>query len=199
SSPQILDNTISNNGQFTRGQECQSFSSGFEGGGIAIQYSLPGVQSQIVGNTVINNGTAAGIALQQAGNAVVRGNLVKGNFGGVSVSIYSAETVVDNVIVDNSQAPDLYIPAFYIDGFQNQNQPGMYVANNTLSGDSPGVPVLNLNYAFDTVHLVNNIIFNANGTAAIYCEPVYGSAPPTFVNNDVYSANGTGTYTGVCT
>ena len=207
SAPQILNNTISNNGQLTSG--CPSM--GY-GAGISIQYALTAGQTRIVGNTIINNvmtaGSGGGISAFQAGNADIRNNLVKRNSaaqnGGVEIWNYSAETVVNNVIVENLAVGEPLYPngptavtQLYIAGIPNQ--PGMYVINNTLAGGSQDAAVLYLDMYFDAVHLINNIVAGNGTVAPAYCEQIYGSGPPTFANNDVYSAGSATLYSGVCT
>jgi hypothetical protein len=228
--PLLTGNTISqNSGSLSAG--CYNGNGGLipfaMGGGIVLDGAPSGALStEIIGNRIEGNvavDMAAGVTASEAGNVVLRNNIVTGNTSngqgaGIGIFLNTSATVVQNLITDNTINPTLY-PQGYADrgaGLNidlskgTQHSTRTVVVNNTIANNhllfvtgagQTGTQVEILNQ-YDSITFQNNLIISDNIQSAIDC---YGNrnpntSLPAFDHNDVYSMGGFGSpYSYECT
>lgn len=193
SSPLVQGNTISNNAQ-------GGCSGGTGGGGINIGGAA---SAQIINNIITGNQTGSdggGIALFAAGTPTIRGNTISGNItgatgGGISMFNFSDALIVENLIINNQAFQGGGIAWLVPSGDR-----GPLLVSNTIAGNlstQPGSGIFADGFDINTL-LVDNIIVGQAGQNAVFCGNSNDTNPPAFHFNDVFST-GVAAYGGICT
>jgi hypothetical protein len=198
SSALIRGNTITGNNDFA----CSG------GGGAGIWVGGSGsaqiIENVITKNVATNAGSGGGVALFAAGTPTLRNNIIAGNItggvspvtqgGGVWIVNQPDALITQNLIYNNTaqQGAGIYflVPS---------GDTGPTLVNNTIVGGSNGSQGAAL-YAsgFDNqVRLFNNLLIGSSAQNAVFCDGLYQTEPPIFVNNDAFAASGTG-FQGTC-
>jgi hypothetical protein len=191
-SPLVKQNKILNNSQRSN---CFG---GIGGGGISIRgESSAEIIKNVISTNTWQSGNGGGITLFAAGAPLIQNNKIVGNTavtqgGAIWVVNAGGELIVQNLIHKNTSAKGAGIYLF-------AGSTGPILVNNTIAnnnGSSLG-SALYTNGSGTAVKIVNNVLIGESGQNAVYCDPTFGSQPPTFTDNDAFSANGTG-LAGTC-
>ncbi len=190
-SPLIQGNKILKNSQL-------NCSGGVGGGGVAI---VGAASARLINNTISGNSwsssSGGGVTLFAAGSPVIENNIINNNSsfnsgGGIWLVNAGTEQIIQNVITGNSSASGAGI--YFTLGSYGQVLIKNTIANNT--GSTLGSALYTIGDGTPIV-MDNNILAGNNGQNAVYCDPTYGSEPPSFNNNDAFASSGTG-FLGDC-
>jgi parallel beta-helix repeat protein/YD repeat-containing protein len=188
-SPLIQGNRIINNSQ-------SGCSGGIGGGGISIGGAA---SAMIIDNVIADNVTSSsdggGISLFAAGSPTIRGNIIRGNRaywsgGGISMFNQSDANIIQNLITGNSADNGGGIYWLVPSGVR-----GPFLVNNTIA-DNFGAGVFADGYDKDSL-LINNLIVETGGYAALYCGDFNDTNAPVISSNDIFNPNHAA-YDGTC-
>ena len=212
--------TFINDLTFSSGETSISVVSGFTitNGGISVSLSSP----TIISNWIVNCGTGVnsffsspnvlhnvitgcsgnGVYLGGAASAVIQGNTIQKNGGGISMNSSGSPTIINNLIqsnqgdaigmINDSDANIVQNIIFNnggngISSAPPYGTPGPFILNNTISGNG-GAGIYISNEDSET-EIINNII-EGNPALAIVLYNSSITNLPVVQNNDLYSSNG---------
>jgi len=214
---------------FSSGETTNSVVSGFTitNGGISVSFSSPTIISNefincgdavncyfsspnIIGN-FMTGGSGAAVYLGGAGTALIQGNIIQNNGGGIGMNSSGSPTVVNNLIQYNNGDAISGVNGSDVNIIQNviaynsgsavsflvpSGNRGPVAVNNTMVGNSYGISISGYDGSSE---IINNIIV---GNGAVNISYFNSSSVPIFQNNDIYNDifSSTGNpYTGVLT
>jgi parallel beta-helix repeat protein len=208
---------------FSSGETTNSVVSGFTitNGGISVSFSSPTVISNVIVNCgvgsyfgspyVLNNlisgNSGDAVYLGGAGAAVIQGNVIKNNGGGIGMNAAGSPLIANNIIQYNNGDAIGGINDSAVNVIQNvisynsgsalsflvpDGSRGPVAVNNTMVGNAYGISISGYD---GSSQIINNIII---GNGAVNISYFNSSDVPIFQNNDLFSSTGN-VYTGVLT